>query len=675
MKGIKAYSIIALVFPVLTITAIILGIFEGIGISTSKKGSVTTTFGDVKNLQTSYDRWKAKVTQNGENRNLVLHLGYSKGLSAQFTNAHGRAMLNLVDASLFVEISGLSDQESFDVWVIDNRPGPGHSVKPEPGDVMVRIGSLKHKGNIATLHANLDHKALMGFKLNLVTVTPAGKTPETSGLLFGSLSLFQRLYYSEQCGKLRRIDDAAVQSNPNSEDQGLFSAPFRFLIPSPVYADVMGDMTAYLSSLVEDGEDLFFNETFDGNGRTCGTCHPADNNLTIDPAFIETLPDDDLLFVAEFNDALSENFENPELMRQFGLILENVDGFDDLENKFVMRGVPHTLALSTSLTRDTGLTGAPAEMTGWSGDGSPGGTLRDFATGAVTQHFTKTLNRTAGVDFRLPTDEELDAMEAFQLSLGRQEDLVLPLALTDSTASTGQDIFMDGTGDPNAGGKCSACHFNAGANNAAGLNRNFNTRVEELDHPARLLVNFPHDGGFGTAASILAINGEDFDVFGNGTFNMPPLVEAADTGPFFHNNIKETIEDAVDFYNSDEFNNPRQASARINHDDTQVTAVAAFLRVINAIENIRSTNQKLENAEEASGLNQAQKHLDLAIAEITDAIEVLSGGDLHPDAVKDLEKARKDVVDAKKIKNNLARNMLINKARTRVENAHDDMVD
>ena len=106
MKGIKAYSIVVLVFPVLIITAIILGIFEGIGISTSKKGSVTTTFGDVKNLQTSYDRWKAKVTQNGEYRNLVLPLGYSKGLSAYFTKAHGRATLDLVDASLSVEISG-----------------------------------------------------------------------------------------------------------------------------------------------------------------------------------------------------------------------------------------------------------------------------------------------------------------------------------------------------------------------------------------------------------------------------------------------------------------------------------------------------------------------------------------------------------------------------------------
>jgi len=176
-------------------------------------------------------------------------------------------------------------------------------------------------------------------------------------------------------------------------------------------------------------------------------------------------------------------------MRQFGLILENVDGFGDLENKFVMRGVPHTLALPTSLTKDTNLTDAPEEMTGWSDDGSPGGTLRDFATGAVKQHFTKTLNRIDGVDFRLPTDEELDAMEAFQLSLGRQEDLVLPLNLKDSKAITGQDIFINGTDAQNAGAKCSNCHINVGANNSAGLNKNFNTRAEEVAHPARQVVN------------------------------------------------------------------------------------------------------------------------------------------------------------------------------------------
>src|SRR3989441_3293622 len=163
---------------------------------------------------------------------------------------------------------------------------------------------------------------------------------------------------------------------------------------------------------VAKGREIFFNETFGGNGRTCGTCHPAENNFTLYAAFIATLPPDNPLFVAETNADLKFNFENPKLMREFGLILENLDGFEDLENKFVMRGVPHVLALRTSVASSQG------DRTGWSGDGSPDGTLRGFATGAVTQHFTKTLSRVRGVDFRLPTEAELDALEAFMLSLG-----------------------------------------------------------------------------------------------------------------------------------------------------------------------------------------------------------------------------------------------------------------
>ena len=51
--------------------------------------------------------------------------------------------------------------------------------------------------------------------------------------------------------------------------------------------------------LIERGRRLFMNETFDGNGRTCATCHPPTNNFTIDAAFIARLPQSDPLFVAE----------------------------------------------------------------------------------------------------------------------------------------------------------------------------------------------------------------------------------------------------------------------------------------------------------------------------------------------------------------------------------------
>ncbi|MCG6876292.1 MAG: hypothetical protein LJE97_14495 [Betaproteobacteria bacterium] len=387
-------------------------------------------------------------------------------------------------------------------------------------------------------------------------------------------------------------------------------------------------------ALIAKGRELFFNETFAGNGRTCGSCHREEANFSIDPAFIATLPPDDPLFVAEFNPDLKANFENPRLMREFGLILENLDGFDDLPNKFVMRGVPHVLGLRNSVASPQG------PRTGWSGDGAPGdGSLRSFATGAVIQHFTKTLNRVAGVDFRLPTDEELDALEAFQLSLGRQEDLVLPLPLKGTVAKRGQEIFLD-----NNLGKCNLCHQNAGANANFGAgslgNANFDTGVENLpDQPARLTgEKVPHDDGFGRP--------------GDGTFNTPPLVEAADSGPFFHNNAIETIEGAVGFYDGESFNNSPAGQLLaaadpegngIELDGTQIVEIAAFLRVINALENIRQSTTLLTQSldKKVADTTRAPELINRARPEIRDAAQVLAGAGLHPQAVAHLETAAK----------------------------------
>jgi cytochrome c peroxidase len=385
--------------------------------------------------------------------------------------------------------------------------------------------------------------------------------------------------------------------------------------------------------LVDRGRALFFQETFKGNGRTCGTCHPAENNFTLDAAFIASLPDRHPLFVAEFTPALRENFENPKLMREFGLIQENLDGFDDLANTFVMRATPHTLALSTSVDSPGG------PRTGWSGDGAPGdGSLRAFATGAVIQHFTRSLGRVAGVDFRLPTDAELDALEAFMLSLGRKQELALPLPLSGTMARRGQEIFLD-----NGLGKCNLCHVNAGANaNFGGAslgNASFDTGVENLpEPPARLSGEpMPRDDGFGTP--------------GNGQFNTPPLVEAADTAPFFHNNAVQTLEGAVDFYNSDAFNqspagqalagfDPKGVGIRL--DVNQVEAVAAFLRVINALENMRQSDALMQSTFDTGmfGYDRNQASLAQAAEETDDAIRVLGEVGLHPRAVEHLKASR-----------------------------------
>jgi hypothetical protein len=382
--------------------------------------------------------------------------------------------------------------------------------------------------------------------------------------------------------------------------------------------------------LVAKGRQIFFNETFNGNGRTCGTCHPAENNFTIDPAFIATLPKSDPLFVAEFNPDLTQNFENPALMRTFGLIQENLDGFEDLKTRFVMRGVPHVLGLRQSVASPQG------PRTGWSGDGAPGdGSLRSFAVGAVIQHFTRTLRRVPSVDFRLPTDPELDALEAFMLSLGRQQELVLPLALKGAVPKRGQEIFLD-----NSLGKCNLCHFNAGATANFGRiglgNANFNTGVEDLpDQPTRL-AGVPVDDGF--------------RVPGDRTFNTPSLVEAADTGPFFHNNAIETLEAAVAFYNGPAYNNSPAGRALASTDPggigirleaTQVVAVAAFLRVLNVLENIRQSLELLEASLAPPAPPEKQRLLGRAVLETDDAIRVLEGGGLHPEAVLHLHEAKR----------------------------------
>ena len=193
-------------------------------------------------------------------------------------------------------------------------------------------------------------------------------------------------------------------------------------------------------------------------------------------------------------------------------------------------------------------------------------------------------------------------------------------------------------------GKCNACHLNAGANanpvifGAGAGNLNFDTGVENLpDQPARLTdQRVPPDDGFGFP--------------GDGQFNTPPLVEAADTGPFFHNNSVETIEAAVAFYNGDAFTNSpagqlliNATGSAINLDATQVVAVAAFLRVINALENIRSSIDLLERSINAKGrsIQHSDSLLDQAYHETDDALQVLRGGGLHFGAVANLEVALK----------------------------------
>ncbi|MFL6192573.1 MAG: hypothetical protein ACJ75H_00270 [Thermoanaerobaculia bacterium] len=633
-----------------------------------------------------YAAWQARYVENGGDGNVITGLGWVRGLSKEYSTALGRVDLDMLRGRISAEVEGLGT--AADVWLVDNQEGRGKSVAPEAGDRMVRVGRLEPRGERARLTARLGQDFFDGFELDLIVVTRAGKTPAESVILCGSRPFYERLYTRERVAGKRSAGGSSVPS--------LLSPSSLISLISPREAEANQTLVAHglVSQQVDDGAELFFRGTFSGNGRTCGTCHPVSNNQTIDPAFIATLPANNPLFIAEIPASQGgvPGLENPTLMRNFGLILENVDGFQNPTVKFVMRGVPHTLSMATSILAPSD--GRPAQQrVGWSGDGAPAPvTLRLFPVGAVTQHFTKSLNRVAGVDFVLPTDAQLDAMEAFTLSVGRRNELNLTqVHLNDVGAEAGRLVFNSPTQ-----GKCLNCHANGGANVSAGTNNNFNTGVERFPNPARNVQSFPFDGGFGATAPFDCDGDGTADCFGDGTFNATPLIEAADTPPFFHNHIANTIEDAVAFFNSPQFQaSPAgQFIGGISLSAQQQDDVADFLRVINAGFNLAISIQRndaaisLENqsidpdfspsapcAVEADcnsidgKVETVNELLRLSNLEIQDAIDDLEPKGLHADAVTLLRTAISQNNQAIAGSSSKTRKSLMSSARTNLASA------
>jgi len=448
------------------------------------------------------------------------------------------------------------------------------------------------------------------------------------------------------------------------------------------------------------GARVFFDETFLGNGRTCGTCHPAQNNFTIDKPFVDTLPATDPLFVAETQASNLAALETPAIRMVDALIKENVDGFDPNQpGKFVSRAVSHTFSLATSLTRDPadGTSAAVPQRTGWGGDGAPDGTLRTFVDGAIRQHLTQKLDRVVGRDFRLPTNTERDQILAFQLALGRTADINLnQVTLSDAGAAAGKTAFMDPLQ-----GRCNECHANGGANAlASGKNRNFNTgTVTAPATPTVAQGTFPDgsqlfDGGFGNAATpnfAAATPGGPFDSFGDGTFNTPPIIEAADTGPFFHQHgfgqgpgdPTNFIESAVAFYSTGLFLQSPAAheldlrfGAPVNVGPS-VGTIGRFLRVLNASFNLALAKQRLDasrllNIQYWGYRDDIQKGLlKLANKEIDDARRVLTNGgpDLHAAQVTSLASAQTLLAQAIAATDPAVRKARTESAITLVQNA------
>ena len=396
--------------------------------------------------------------------------------------------------------------------------------------------------------------------------------------------------------------------------------------PTPTN-DAGNTLTVPVDSQVAQGQSLFNAETFQGNGRTCATCHVASLNLalppsniqsrfstvstTFDPLFIgETNPSsfdpgfDFNLNTLELTQTVSSDapcigtlrgiitsgsgptatakvlaqvspttylvmggmkpalsgtvsdsnscsgtvmsitagslgagspvlgLEDPKRMRTSadtanfpqgrGLILENIDGFPPTPNVF--RKSPHLLNLSQRFFDSFGLSGSVSN-------------LQTFATGAVTQHFPRTLARNSGgsnPDFRLPTPDELAAMEAFMRSLdfptgSNPNKFNLNNFVVTAAQQRGFNAFFGAA-------KCSFCHGSNILNSSA----TFNTGVVNQTINSAGVDNLPC---------------EPASPCGSRAFSVRQLFNIANLGPFFHDGSAATLKDVLAFYNSSNFAN------------------------------------------------------------------------------------------------------------------------
>ena len=506
-----------------------------------------------------FEAWPEIYRGLDGNAEFPVVLSHIRGLSDVDSTASGTAVINFEEGTVILSVQGLPalpEGSAYQGLLVDNVSGPGNSValdRGPGGDDVIELGQLTIHDTRGTLDWSLDPARLRGFEVDMVTVIRKMPGVGEEFVVGGIPSLFYKMGRRASLVAERELDEPG--SSPIALLRGLGGK-----LTSPLTASASGPsvVNQAILGLIQQGEVLFSQETFDGNGKTCATCHRLENNFTIDAAFIATLPANDPLFVAEFNPALAQ-LENPTLMRgPRALILENIDGFSKAP---MFRGAPPTINMA---------------FTGPYGLSEGFATISEFDFGAVAQHFTKNtggdpgnITRVPGLDFRLPTQQELDALEAFQLSIfvPRRQEFDLERFLTTDAQRRGRDLFFGEA-------KCSECHGGTVLSEASlalgGGNQAFNTGV------ANLPINAGANGGFGPLP---------LEAGGAREFSTPPLFNVKNTAPFFHDNSVETLRETVAFYDSVQFNqspaaDPVTGAGPIGLTEAQTDDLVAFLEAL-----------------------------------------------------------------------------------------------
>jgi cytochrome c peroxidase len=300
---------------------------------------------------------------------------------------------------------------------------------------------------------------------------------------------------------------------------------------SSAAADLTGVPTARAGSdRVELGRRLFFEETFGGNGRTCGTCHPTPT-LVLTPADIAALPPDDPFFAGVMDFDPGKALE--------GMIRYPLGGASLFEpDMVVFRSIP-----TIRNVRRT----APFTSDGRASN------LREQALEATLLHLLDGAVDRPGE--RLPSPAELDAIVAFEEAMQEPESGRMGMGPLDAQARAGRALFFGEA-------RCVSCHVPPEF-----TDNGFHNVVASTDAPS--------DPGRCRIEPAVA------DCWSGAAFNTPQLRGVAHSAPFFHDNSLPTLRAVVEFYNSRRFSeSPAAQRLRIDPldlDHEEVAALVAFL--------------------------------------------------------------------------------------------------
>ena len=288
------------------------------------------------------------------------------------------------------------------------------------------------------------------------------------------------------------------------------------------------------TGLVERGRRLFFDETFGGNGRTCGTCHPTPT-LVLTPSDIAALPPDDPFFAGTMDMV-------PEMAAR-GLIRYPLGGPSLFEpDVTVFRSIP-----TIRNVRQTGP---------FTADGR-GATLQEQAAEATLLHLLDGAVDRPGE--RMPTAEELDAIAAFEMAMSEPESGGRGLHVDASRVREGRRLFFGRAA-------CATCHVPPLFTDNA-----FHNIVAGGDSP-------PVDPGR------CRLDPSEADCWSGTAFNTPQLRGVVRTAPYFHDNSLPTLRAVVEFYDSPAFSaSPAAVRLRIGPlelKEGEIDALVAYLETL-----------------------------------------------------------------------------------------------